>query len=362
MGILKIIVYIIIIFFSYFFIKKDQKLYVTNKIKFRLRIRTIILISIIIGFFSLSYDRTFWWQDVDYYSRLFSNGNSIPESTGLNVIYSILHLFTNNIDVLLFVIATISTFVMLLSYRMYEQAYPISVLFLFLSDFFFETCQVNLKQAIACGLSSFFILFAIKKRYFFSVICIVTATMFHITACPILIITFIALKLISIKNRRLKLLVFVITISSIFIIQPIINIMITYGSFIPGLVEKLTEYTNDSNQLIFSSTIIVALKGLPYYLITIVGIYYRKFLQSTIKYYDELLIISIVASISYILSGYSYWMSRIIGYYLMTDFIFLGLILSNIKNKNNYVIIKYNISLLLLIFTFRELIQIYILL
>ena len=62
--------------------------------------------------------------------------------------------------------------------------------------------------------------------------------------------------------------------------------------------------------------------------------------KGSLKSKAKLLVVSIVASCSYALSFYSYWMSRIINYYWMADFIFISIICNRL-NKRNENFIKY---------------------
>lgn len=359
--ILKVVAYLPIIMLIYYVIRKDWYAYEENIINKCIQIKTILISSIVIGLYSLSYNRTFWWADVTYYDRLFCNGLTIPESPGLNLIYYILHMFTCNTDILLFTVSATACLIMLFSYRIYDEAEPSCILFLLLSIFFIETCQVNLKQGVACGLASIFFAEIMKKGYVSALALAIIATLFHVTAGPILLISFFVVWAININNRLVKIIVLSSVIISLFRFDALIEIIGRMGSFIPGLNDKLLEYTSPSGIIESDTTLLVVFKGIPYYLISIVGLYDRKFYKDEIAHYDSYLAISFLASVSYVMSGFSYWMSRVINYYWMTDFVFFGLLLSKMENTNNRLIIRSWFILMMFVLTFRELIQIYIL-
>lgn len=359
MKLLKIGLYPIIVLFAWFVIKRyEDEGQLTNE---RRRIKPIFLclISLIIGVYSMSFNQTFWWGDVVYYDAFFSAGLRFPDSIGLNIIYSILHLFTSNTDVLLFTVAFLSSFVMLLSYRKYEEAYPISLLFLFLTPFFIETCQVNLKQGIACGLAAFYLCYLFKRKYLQAAVFFISACLFHVTAGVILGLSFVAVKAISIRNNKLKILIFLIVICCFVFYDQIFALLQRIGQMIPVLGNKLAEYSSENGGLGLDSTGMIVLKGIPYYLISFIGILNRRRLKEFVKDYDCYLIISFLASASYLLSFRSYWMSRIIGYYWMTDLIFLGILIHRTDDVFNRRIVKYGIGLMLFVLTFRQLIQMY---
>lgn len=356
---LKVVMYIPILWIIYTLAKRDWNNYNAGLINKRIRIKTIYISAVVIGIYSLSYNGTFWWGDLSYYSRLFNNGLPIPESPGLNLIYTVLHIFTRNTDILLFIVSTLACLIMLFSYRLYEEAEPSSILYLLLSAFFIEACQVNLKQGIACGFASLFFVMITKRRFVIAIIIAIAASLFHVTAGPILLISFIVAISVNINNRLIKLGVILLVLSSLFYFDTVISLVGKLGFFIPGLSEKLLEYTSESGIFESDTTSLIIFKGFPYYIISIVGLFDRKYYKDEIQHYDVFLAISLLASVSYAMSGISYWMSRVIDYYWMTDFVFLGLLLSKMKT-NNRLIIKYGVAAIMFLFTFRQLIQMYL--
>lgn len=360
-SILKTVSYPLIVLLTYAIAKKDWGIQKARPDLPRLKLHNMFFLSLLIGLYSLSWNHTFWWADLTYYSKLFCNGLPINESAGLNCIYYILHLFTNNIDILLFVVSALSTFLALLSYAKYEDAHPVSLLMLYLTPFFIETCQVNLKQSPACGLANLAIILFFKKRYLIAFALTAVASAFHVTALPILLLTFLAIRLVNLKRQRgTYFFIFCALACSVFYYNIIFRAIDYLGVYIPLLGKKLGEYTNADRMLELSSTGVIALKGMPYYLITIIGLWNRKKLKKIVSNYDSYLTVSLLASISYMLSYYSYWMSRIINYYWLTDLVFAGLLIKKMENKDNSIVIKFIICGMLFLLTFREMYQVYL--
>lgn len=358
-NLLKIAVYPVIIWIARHIARRDWRKRIAFLDEEKMRTKSIFWISLMIGLYSMSFNHTFWWGDVVYYDAFFSEGLRFPDSFGLNVIYWVLHLFTRNIDVLLFSVAFLSTFVMLLAYREYESARPVSLLFLFFTPFFIEACQVNLKQGIACGLAALCINEIFRKRWKFAALFFLAATLFHITAAVILALTFIAVRAVSIKHKAVKLGAFALVFICFVFSNQMFAILARIASVIPVLGSKFAEYASDSGAIGQDSTGLIVIKGIPYYLITLIGFWERKKLVRSVNNYDGFLVVSVLASLSYILSFRSYWMSRIIDYYWMTDFVFLGILLYGMRSRRNQTVVKYGIGAMLCLLTFRQLLQMY---
>ena len=355
--IFKVISYFILLLpISYYCIKSDWKRYLrlkdVNNTK-RIRISTIIVISFFVGIYSLSYNHTFWWADVTYYSRLFSSGLPIVEAPSLNFIYFILHKFTNNIDVLLFTVSFSGCFIALYAYREYVEAKPQAVFLLFLTTFLVEYCQGALKQATAIGLLYLAIVWILDKKDVLAGIVSIIAFFFHESA---LIIIPIYLILKFEKKIKLKLLVMMLMllVFGVFFKQILVAL-----SVFTRIGIKITTYFSENSELTHDSTGFIVIKGLPLYIITTWGFIKRRKLSEKIIHFNAYLDLSLIGSITYLLSYHSYWMSRYSVYFYLSDMVLFTQML-DYESESNQKILYYGMVGMLSLLLFRWLVQVYL--
>lgn len=358
-GLLKIIIYPIIVAMAYLLCKQDEFCFNQGIIKKRIKGISIFLISLAIAVYSMSFNKVFWWSDVSYYDYIFTTNQKMDQSIGLNIIFKILRNFTTNTDALLFVMGFLATSIMLLAYRELSESHSITILLMFLTLFFVETVQVNLKQSLACCFSYFCLLYFMRKKYVLTVFYLGLASIFHITAFPILLLTCVVMLTMKSKNEVFKAMVVVILCLAVVFNKYIFILLEKMTESIPLLHNKLLEYDPRFATETIASRMIV-FKGIAYYLITLLAILYRKSLKDKIKNYDQMLIVSLVASLSYLLSGTIYWMSRVVCYFWLIDINYLVTISKRIKNKQERAFILWFIGILFAFITFRFMFQIYI--
>ncbi len=137
-----------------------------------------------------------------------------------------------------------------------------------------------------------------------------------------------------------------------------INIgFVRISSFIPRLDSQLQSYLDDTGGIGIESNIATIIKGIPYYIITIVGLVNRYKLKDSIKFYDQYLTMSIFASVCVLMSAYMYWMWRFGSYVYFPVLIFASLIYREMGN--NRELFKWTVITSLAFFTFRAFAQYY---
>ncbi len=314
--------------FSCLLIKRDNKKYLCNQLKKRVSIATILVISTVIGVYSLSFNGLFSWSDNEYYNYAFTYNLEVVDSKAMTVLFSFVKVFSNNFDLVLFLLSFFGCFCMLLSYRYARYGNYFAVVFIFSTTFFIQFCQTALKQIIAISfLNISFILFE-KKKYFFSLLLIPIACLFHfssIISIPILILFSIG----QIKDdaNKLAILSFLFLITLPFIIN--ISLLAKLFSFVPSIASKINEYQEYGFAI--GSTSAIAVKYFPFYLLSIGGWLYRNKFKFLIKNYDSYLLITVFGSFILLFSIFSYWMSRMLPYFLL----FVGEMLSIISSSKN---------------------------
>ena len=358
-GIVKIAIYPLIILLSFFMVRQDEQYYNNELVAKRIKLSTIFIISLVVAVYSMSFNKTFWWTDVSYYDYIFTSNLKMEQSFGLDFIFVVLRKFTLNTDVLLFVMGFLATNVMLLAYRELDEGYSLIILLMFLTLFFVETVQVNLKQSLACGFAYFCIIFMLKKRYILSILFLVLAGLFHITALPILAITCVLMALMKINNDVFKIIVCVVLCATLLFYNQIFLLLekITIG--IPRVYNKLIEYDPRFSAGVASSKLVIV-KGAAYYLITFAGIIYRKRFKEVIENYDQLFMVSLLASLSYLFAGIIYWMSRIVCYFWLIDILFLTMVSKRLESVGEKIVLEWGVGALLGVATFRLMFQIYL--
>ena len=103
-----------------------------------------------------------------------------------------------------------------------------------------------------------------------------------------------------------------------------------------------------------------ALKGIPFYIITLVGWLKRRELLKEINNYDNYLFLSGVISFIYISSVYNSWVIRLAYFLYLPVAIYFVKIMQSLKNKNNYIILNFLVFGINALITLRFVVLIYL--
>lgn len=300
---------------------------------------TIILIALILTLLNIvitvqanragriNGDRLFYSNFFNADSKDIDNIQGATE--GLKWVYYIVHAFTNNSLACFYVSTFICVLLTLIAYKKNESALPLACLFLILNEWFFST-YINLKQCYCSAFAALFFTYALKQQNLKNVVlCIVficLAYAFHVAGF-VLLLVYLLMLLQRRKDRTgLYLVLFVFVI---LFFKPLIILGATaLKPIFPSLYSKVSEYfIADSNM----SDSFSFVKGLPFYYITFIGFTRKKQLHNKIYNYRNYLLLSMVASMCYILAIYDVWMFRLTYLFYLP----VGIFFAQIEKENN---------------------------
>lgn len=325
----------------------------SNKIK--ISTLHIFLVSIMFSWFNkyVSFGKTISGGDRLNYLQDF-NGR-LTGYIGFDTFIKLSHLITDNFYYVLYAITFICCTAVLFAFRASEDSTPGNLFILFCTPLVFNTFS-GLKQVFACAFAS--IMFAAlsksksTKRDFICITSIILACSFHTTGY-LLIPIFIALRFSN--HINFKIIIVAIIIIALFL-QPVSLFIANHtASIFPNLSNKLNEYFMEGSTHDTDGSAIAFVKGLPYYIVTILGFINRKNNKENIEKYDMYLLILSIGSISYACSIVSYWLIRLISVLFFPISIAIYKIISSEKNPKNrlmeYIIVVGGIAF----FTIRSL-------
>ena len=342
----NIAVYTILILLSYF---KAKYGYATNRntlMKKRKRPLITIVSAIALTILFTLYNVLVTMQGIKtdnitgdrlIYSMNFA-GLAEAGSLGLVLLIKFIRLFTDNSEWLFYGTTFICVMITFISFRKVEDTTSNAVLFLVLTQWVFCTI-VNLKQCYSVAFSTIFFVFALKRNSIKNVLgCLVSilmAILFHPTGYILLIVY--PCMLFAKSNRSVNTILVLCIFIFIFFI-PIAQISIKLTRVIaPSLSDKLYQYFG-SGDISFADNAISFVKGLPFYYITVIGFLRRKKLSVIVKNYNKYLVLSIFASLVYLLSIYNEWLFRLIYLFYFPIAIFWGQLFKYNINKLSKVI------------------------
>lgn len=320
---------------------------VRKNVKYSLGI--IIIFSILLGFLSLYLGAYPYQQDRYSYAIKFVPGNTYYWPAAFQYVANVLLTFTNNPEVLFFAIAFISTFGNLIAFNLYEERTSSAA-----GLFGISLCLVYsfyaLKQAPAIALVSVSIALLLKRKYIVSFLLAMLATLFHESAFAVIPLYCVV---IGAKKRWVRCLEYSFVLLTVVFFQPVTQIIsFVFGSVAPDVFMEAERYFSQDGAINISLNLLTAIKGLPYYLITVYAIRYRNILKPLIENYDKYLTISVFSSAMTILSTYMYWMWRFAAYGYFTMLIFWGMIIK-VDKSNRRININYLLILSMAFFTAR---------
>jgi hypothetical protein len=274
------------------------------------------------------------WDKGDRANYLYSFLNDRSNSTGLDFLFNVAHLFDLEFVHFLYITTFLCAALTFWGLRQYKNLSLLSLFFFFSTDYFFMTFS-QLKQCYTNAFSVLFfsVLFS-EKNALRDVACLclaLLASLFHVTGY-ILFPIFIAFRIIesNSKNFRKVLFCFVFIIS---MFKPVLLFITNATSnILPYLSTKIALYFFDDAINMNDGSYMTFVKGCPFYFVTVIGLLRRRYLSKIIPFYDNYLLISIAASFLYALSIYSYWMFRFTSLFYLPVGVFFCLILRFERN------------------------------
>ena len=328
--IIKTIIFYVIIFITYFIV---SQYHIKNK---KISYKTIIILTLIISLYSFVSTAHPYVMDKRVYAIKFSKDIYLEqvksESTGLYYLEDNMHKLTYNPDILFFVVAFIYTFITLVAYKKSKRAKPFALLLLMLSEYMFFGFY-QLKQCMAIALITLGLVEHENNHKIKAYLLILLAIIFH-EAALITIPLLIMLK--GSDNKLIRIIEYLSFILIVLFFYPITNFILKiFIKLVPFLAYQLTIYLNDSGNFITDINFLTALKGIPFYTITLVGLLKRNELANKIPNYDKYLTITFFISITIVLSTYMYWFFRFGTFYYLFAFILAQELFENIKDSKN---------------------------
>lgn len=298
--------------------------------------------------------------DRENYALRFANevfSNKVKASSlGLYYVEKVLHIFTYNPEVLFFTVAFLYILITLKAYKEYECDSKVFFILMLTSYGLYGFYMY--KQCFAVALASLSFAYFTKKKYTKSIITLILAMTFHEAAwiVGLIFVCLIATK----KSKLLRTIVYILMmLFVIFYAQINQNIIKTMIGISPSLGIQLEEYLSDEGGMIIDYNYFTIIKGMPFYMITLYGIIYRKKYMNEIENYDYYLFISIFTSLTIMLSLYMYWLWRFGTFFYLPSIVFF----INLYNKNKDKKIDKNyclmIKLVFLVLMLKLLIQYY---
>ena len=276
-------------------------------------------------------------------------------SIGLYYLQDFLRLFTNNPDVLFFVVAFIFMAATLLAYNTSKDSRPMALLYMCMSQYMLYGCY-QLKQALAAAFAGLAIVLFLDNKKALSIIASVLAIMFHETAF-VLVPLFIVIYGSKSKIIKYSSYAFLILFVFFFSRFSMVGIRI-FTNLIPDMANQVSIYLDETGGLETGGSILTAIKGLPIYYITYIGFSNRDRLRNRIINIDKYLLICVFASVATLSTTFMSWMWRFSELVYFPVFIFAALMRDELetKRKREYDLI---ICFSLAIFTYRKLIMSY---
>ncbi len=339
--IVSVAYYIIATVISYLIAKKDYKRFIKNKGP-KLTIISVIIISLLYGLFNIIATKTSSVIGGDRQNYIYDyTGVRSSSSDGLNLVISFFNIFTNDYLVFFYASTIIVVFITLLAYRISEHTTPKTLLFLLCTQYVSFTLSV-LKQSYANAFAALSISVALNekttKNKILCAIFVYLSILFHHTAFIL-----IPICIILCKKQRKRSLYFYLTAIILFIIflEPILTITSNISSHIaPVISVKINSYLleNATESGLRPENLTTAIKGIPFYVLTIAGFMSRKKLLKEQTRYDDLLFLCSILSVSYLLTVFNGWIYRFSYIFLLSAGMLYTYIRSTLNKKTNICI------------------------
>lgn len=282
-------------------------------------------------------------------------------SAGLMFLIKILRHYSSNVEILYYTSTFLTLAITLVAYRVCDEASPKALFFLLTTQYVFFTFA-GMKQCYANAFASLCIILALRskgiKDTIYSLLLIWLSIWFHPTGY-LLIPLYV---MIRIKKTRAKIIIFFIlmAIAIVFLEPLLLRAASLVAPFASSAAIKVYEYFGESaKEALEAAGFVSTLKGIPFYIITLVGWIKRRELIDEINNYDNYLFLSGVISFIYIASVYNSWVNRLAYFFYLPVAIFFVKMMRYVSNINNYRIINASVIGINALFTLRFVVLVY---
>lgn len=302
----------------------------------KVQLSTVLLISVLFTLFNVYLTSVVGLFHSDRQAYLvYFESNTSTSSRGLDLIFDLIRLFSNNIVIAFYLATFFTVYCLLIAYRISCDASPAAISLIFFSTYIISTTG-HLKQSYANALATLFVALAIQKsankvRYY-NWILIAIASVFH----PVGFLLIPAYLLVSIPSLgRFRWHISVLFIIFILFSDRIVRLALPFVNAVsPLLAGKASQYFLGESPLLklMSGSVLSAfLKGLPFYYVSFLGLIYRRRFLDIIQHYDKYLMISLFSSSLFLSSAFFYWMQRSVYLFFFPVYVFFTLIMSQIR-------------------------------
>lgn len=291
----------------------------------------------------------------DRYNYLLAFFGSKTTSVGLAYLFSLIRVFSNNINTVFYFTTFMTCFFMFWSFLKCKDTDGHTLLFLLLTNIIFFSFT-GLKQIYTCIL--LFIVYCIyfnstmRHKHFLNIILIVVSCLFHTTGY-IMIPIYIILILYEKKEFKINKYLWIMVLFLIFFEPTLLFIAKSLGNVVPTLSNKILDYFGESSLHVDDGNSVLSfIKGFPFYIVSFVGLLKAKKLSLEVKDYDKYLFLSIIGSVLYFCSFFSYWFHRFTVLFYFPIGILFSILLKNInkgKDKLLFALLIYGSELIILI-------------
>ena len=275
----------------------------------------------------------------------------------MNFIFDIIRKVTDNPKVIFFFISFLMLFLLLVACKVNTSFRPRAFLLMSVSNLLIFSYN-GLKQAPAIGFIAIAVSLVLSKRYIFSIGCAIIAILFHESALIFFPMFFL---LLGAKKRWIRTVEYVGCLLFLVAFPKTTQILVDILKVSRiSVIEEMGGYLDVAGGIAVDVNILTAFKGIPYYLIAILGIVLRKKMKKEIDNYDKYLVMSVFTAVVYMLSIYMYFMWRLAIYFYFFDFVFAAQLVEKCKNKKLVSSLFYVILIVLGFISVRYYLQYFI--
>lgn len=235
-------------------------------------------------------------------------------TAGLTYIFNIVDRHGGSFEDVLYLTTFVSIVGFLLSYKISKISTPLGLLFCFCTPCLL-TSFIALKQTYADAFASIAIILMMRKKSKWNELLILLflwlACQFHPVAF-LMIPIYILFRFYINEEKKYNLSsVLIVT----FLVMVSLNILMTITAkliapILPYLASKFLQYFEGGEDQTSEVGWIVMIKGIYIYYISYYLMKYRHYIQSNLGFYNQMLILSLIISVCYLISPFNYWLPR----------------------------------------------------
>ncbi len=297
--------------------------------------------------------------DREYYAIRFARGTySSASSLGIYYLTFILNKISYNPYVFFFVAGWLFLIITLIAYNESDDSTPLFFGLLCVSQYLMYGCY-QIKQSFAIALSGLAIVILLKERKkVLPGLLIALAIYFHEVAW-IMIPIFVVI--IFSDKKLVKYSMYLILIVMMLGFRDISRIAVSYISrYIPSLSMQMVQYIDETGSIeTGNSSILIILKGAPFYWVFIYSLFKRNDLKPQIANFDAYFLITVIISATSLLSAINAWIWRFGELLYIPLFAFICQINDKLESDRDKKTFKYITLVLFAIFTYRKLLICY---